>query len=261
MNLIKELIPINNKIVWITLITPGYIKYAQNFFKTLYLNKIDFKVLVFCSSDECIDALKEFSSAVCIKIAPAADETNLMKWGEQAYKEICFQKLDVLSSVLNLISEDKKIDALGYIDTDTIMLKNISNIFFEHLNQYPDVDVFAQCDEGGEECSNHSNCLCLCAGVILFRNKLSLDILFKYKKEEMCFFNNNDQEFICKLLRHNKHIKHRTISKKIILNGLNKYVKRHSNDLPATACLLHFNYMVGETKITNMKKRGVWILD
>lgn len=260
MFLTKESLPANNKIVWITLITPGFIEYAQNFFKTLQKNQIDFKVVVFCTSDECVEALKEFPSAVCVNIESNVRENNLMKWGDQSYKEICFQKLDVLSLILNLISGDSRFDAVGYIDTDTIMLKDISKVFSEHLKQYPEVDIFAQCDEGGEECFDHEKCLVLCAGLILFRNKPQLNDLFAYRKEDMGNFNNNDQEFLCKQLKGCKHILHRTISKQILLNGQHKYVRRHSNELPSTATLLHFNYMIGETKISNMKKRGVWLL-
>lgn len=260
MFLTKGSLPTNNKIVWITLITPGFIEYAQNFFKSLQKNQIDFKVVVFCTTKECIEALKEFPSAVCINVETEVKEHSLMKWGDESYKQICFQKLDVLSTILELIHGDNNFDAVGYIDTDTIMINDISVIFSEQLQQYPNVDVFAQCDEGGEECFSHENCLVLCTGAIVFRNKINLiENLLTYKNEDV-FTNSGDQEFLCKQLKRCKHILHRTISKQILLNGQHKYVRRHSNELPSTASLLHFNYMIGETKISNMKKRGVWLL-
>jgi hypothetical protein len=258
MKLNKKELPLNNKIVWITLITPGFINYAQNFFKTLKLNKIDFKVIVFCTSTQCMEALKEFPSAKCVVLDTNYKQETLI-YGEADYRKAVFQKLDLMSYILNLISEDKEFEGLGFIDTDVIMLKDISVLFHDYLQQYKEIDIFAQCDEGSEECSNHQNCVWLNTGCIVFRNKLSLDKFFKYTEKDI-EENKGNQGFFCNLLKKYKDVKHLTISKQILLNGKNKYVRRHSNDLPSNAHLLHFNYMSNLDKPANMKKRGVWVV-
>lgn len=258
MYLKKESLPTNSKIVWITLITPGFIKYAQNFFKTLQLNQINFKVLVFCSCLECVEALKDFPLAQCVVVDTNYKQETLI-YGEAEYRKVVFQKFDIMSYILNLINGDKNFEGLGFIDMDVIMLKDISSLFYDYLQKYTEIDIFAQCDEGEQECSNHENCVWLNTGCIVFRNKLLLDKFFKHTEKDIQQ-NQGNQSFFCKLLKKYKDIKHLTISKQILLNGKNKYVRRHSNDLPANAHLLHFNYMFDKDKIPNMKKRGVWVV-
>lgn len=257
-NLNTNNLPTNNKIVWITLITPGFIKYAQNFFKTLELAQIDFKVLVFCTSIECAQSLENFSSATCVLVDGDYKQDTLI-YGEESYRRAVFQKLDLMSHILNLICKNDNFLGFGFIDMDVVMLKDISILFYNQLRQNEGVDIFAQCDEGSEECSNHENCVWLNTGCIVFRNKIMLDKFFKYTEKDI-EQNCGNQGFFCALLKKYKDVKHLTLSKHILLNGKNKYVRRHSNDLPLNAHLLHFNYMSNSDKPSNMKKRGVWLI-
>jgi hypothetical protein len=126
-------------------------------------------------------------------------------------------------------------------------------VMINAMDENPDIDVFSQCDELGLTCSNPIACRTICSGVIVFRNKPSLMPLFVYDEASMS--RKGDQDHMLHALRRQKQTC-RTIPKHVMPNG--SFLKEAG--IPSTACLVHFNCMVGNKKEASMRKHGVWYI-
>jgi len=152
------------------------------------------------------------------------------------------------------------VKAVGFIDTDIILLKDPTPVMMEKMTKYKRINIFSQCDENGGingNCSNNMNCPCLCSGVLVFRNIKDNYPLFLYKDQDvqtyMC-----DQHFLLHTFRKHGAVC-MTVEKNVLLNGSYPGVKSDVPlVLPESACLIHFNWMVGHEKKACMKRHGMW---
>lgn len=246
-------------LIWITLINYGYINYTKNFLKSMEKSKSTFKLIVFCIDTQTYEELKNCDNCICLHTDFLYDRglaSDFKVWEEKDYKKIVFAKLDVILYTLKN-TYDMGIEAVGYIDTDIVLFSDPTIIMLEAMNQNKDINIFSQCDEGGKTCSNKIDCQNICSGVIVFRNNKSLYHIFEYTSEDINKFC-TDQHFLTSNLK-KLNIICLTIDKNIFLNGSYFHIN-HSNIFPDSACLIHFNYMVGNQKQRKMIEQNVWYI-
>jgi hypothetical protein len=244
------------KVIWFTMINKGYVDYTKNFLKSMKKSGCKFKLIVYCLDTQAMDDLKDYDNCECIKFdMKKSMSTNMSKWATKEYKQIVFAKVDAMQKTLQKYP-DKPV---GYIDTDIVLVSDPTPIILDSMQKHPDVDIFAQCDESAPQCKNHSDCPSICSGVIVFRKPLP-DHIFKYTNEDINKFQ-GDQDFLLDKFNTNG-IKTLTIDKNVFLNGSYEGIQSGSPvTLPKKACLVHFNWMVGDQKVKRMKEQEMWYLE
>jgi len=256
-----KLYDLNEDLIWVTFINYGYIHYTKNFLKSMEKNKITFKLIVFCNDDKTYDELESNPQCICIKtdFLKTKFSDTFTIWGKSDYIRICFAKLDVILYALKE-TYDIGVKAVGYIDTDVFLFSDPTPVMVETMKAHKDIQVFGQCDEGlGTHCSNPRNCLCMCAGVMVFRNNPELYPIFSYTEQNVRSFA-SDQHYLDAVFKRDK-IPRLTIERKSMPNGTFYPNLRQSRIVfDPEPCLLHFNYMVGHQKEQAMRLQGLWLL-
>lgn len=250
-------------LVWITLINYGYINYTKNFLKSMEINSCRFKLIVYCLDKKTMEELKDYDNALCFDASYFTREdisSDLSDFSSINFKKICFLKLDAIKYTLELCNK-YGIWAVGYIDTDVILFKNPTDIIIRTMVSDKNISVIGQCDEDfyKHKCSNPRGCPHMCAGIMVFRTG-SIDFsIFNYSNEDIEMYNNNDQEYLNSYIFIKHNIQRITIPKDVFLNGAYPGIKENLI-IPETACLIHYNYMIGSEKEFFMKKNGMWYL-
>jgi hypothetical protein len=250
----------NNNIKWITMINYGYIDFTRNFLESMKYHNSSFPLTVYCLDKKTMESLKGYSNVTCIDTSLIIDnKTNdtFCQWGQGDYRTLCFYKLDVVSHALKNNSNT----VIGYIDTDIIVLKNPTQTVIRYLNEYPEINLFSQCDESNNlrSCSEPTRCPNLCAGICIFRNNPITFDLVDYKKRDISK-NITDQDYLLQICNKN-NIKRITIERSIFLNGSYPGVNNMTQlILPDSAELIHYNYIIGKNKIMFMQKNKMWYI-
>jgi hypothetical protein len=254
----------NLDLLWITLINYGYIDYTKNFLKSMELSNSNFKLLIYCLDNETLEELKHYKNCVCIsadvftKKYQKNFEKKMVVWQEKEYKELVFLKLDAILYTLQE-SRSLNIKSVGYIDTDIVLLSDPTTLMIKIMKQQTSINVFAQCDEDRRLCSNRLNCPAFCSGVIVFRNIPELDKYFIYNNQHINMVT-SDQMFLCYMFKQFK-IKVLIIDKNIFLNGTYPGIREgFPVKLPKEACLIHFNWLIGDNKKIKMKEQNMWYI-
>ena len=247
----------SQKIVWITLINKGYIDFTKNFLMSIKNHCItDFELVIYCIDDESFNTFNDNELCFCIRIENSLP-LELQTWGLAGYKEIVFTKLDV---ILSTLKNNEKHVAVGFIDTDIVLFSNPTDIFIAAMNDVPEVPIFCQCDEGGNDniCTNRRKCANICSGLIVFRNYENLYPLFDYSNVDIQMYD-SDQHFLNEKLQE-LNISVHTIDKYICCNGQYPELQYKKVDFPTHTCSVHFNYMVGFEKVEKMKLQNLWFI-
>lgn len=256
---------LDKSLVWITLINHGYVDYTKNFLIAMEKAQIDMTLVVYCTDAKSMTELAGHARCICLDAQPfltSALPTDLKEWEDIDYKRITFAKLDAIRYTLHQ-TRPLGVQAVGFIDTDIILLKDPTPVFLRHMAAFTNIAIFSQCDENGGingRCSNRLQCPCLCSGVIVFRNTSAIDPLLAYDESDITRFMCDQHFLLHNFRRHGATCL--TLEKDVLLNGSFPGVK---SDVPLivpdSACLIHFNWMVGHEKRATMKKRGMWYVD
>ena len=220
------------------------------------------KLYIYCINfDKCYEELKEFDNCVCLNAelflkTQIGDAMSV--WAQMAYKQLVFCKLDAIKYTL-MNTHSKGIKAVGYIDTDIIVLYSPSDIIMKYMSVFPNISIFSQCDEI-LKCSDIRNCGNICSGAIVFKNNPDYYHIFDYTDIDIHRFM-GDQDFLLSKLRASG-IKTITIDKNIFINGTYPGIKPDSGNLilKPQASLIHFNWLVGNDKQKQMRRLGMWFL-
>ena len=250
-------------LIWITLINYGYIHFTKNFLMSLKKYGVNMKLYVYCINlEKCYNELKEFDNCVCLNaevfLKKKVDE-RLVVWEQMSYKQLVFCKLDTIKYALKT-GYHKGIKAVGYIDTDIIVLSNPTDIIKKYMAICPpNVSIFAQCDEL-LKCRNIINCRNICSGAIVFKNIPDNYHIFDYTDMDIERFM-GDQDFLLFKIKASG-IKFITIDNNIFINGTYPGIKPGSGKLVLLkeASLIHFNWLIGEDKEKQMRRLGMWFL-
>jgi len=250
-------------LVWITLINYGYIHYTKNFLKSMEVNSCPFKLIVYCLDKKTMEELKDYDNAICFDASYFTTEdlsSNLSDFSSINFKKLCFLKLDAIKYTLELCNR-YGIWAVGYIDTDVILFKNPTDIIIRTMVSDINITVIGQCDEDfdNDRCSNPRGCPHMCAGIMVFRTGSTDFSIFNYSSGDIEMYDNNDQEYLNSYIFIKHNIQRITIPKDVFLNGTYPGIK-DDLILPESACLIHYNYMVGSEKEFYMRENLMWYI-
>jgi len=245
-------------IVWVTIINNGYVDFTKNFIESMKRNNCVFPLVVYCTDNESMNALKGYTGITCINAMPFLKfkmTQSLSTWQTIDYKRLVFAKLDAIKYALS----QYKNSYIGYIDMDIVMLKNPEITIMNTFKSNPNAVFVSQCDEPKLQCSNTQNCQHFCSGVIVFKNLSIVNKLLDYNENDVMALT-GDQHYLLNMA--NKYnVNHITVDKNMFLNG--KYPGVNNDtllELPNIAELIHYNYLVGEHKVTFMKKNNMWYI-
>ena len=246
-------------IEWITLINAGYIDFTRNFIESMKRNNCMFPLTVYCTDNESMISLQEYSNVRCIDaklFLKFEVSESLTSWGQIDYKKLVFAKLDAIKYAMTQYPKSY----IGYIDTDIILFKNPTNTILKTFQSNSDAIFVSQCDEPKTQCSNSDNCQHFCSGVIVFKNVDIVNKLLDYTPNDVMTLS-GDQHYLLNMA--NKYnIRHITVDKNIFLNGTYPGVNNLNIPLivPPLADLIHYNYLVGNNKIKLMQKNNMWFI-
>lgn len=257
-----DLSVLNKKLIWITMINSGYVPYAKNFMKSMEKANVSFKLVVFCLDKQAFDQLQGIEQCICVLVDFLHSDfsSDFKKWAEVEYKQIVFAKLDIILHALKT-TYSKGVEAIGYIDTDIFLFSDPTAIMLREMELNADVNIFCQCDEYMQECSNKTSknsCKNVCSGVIVFRNKPEIYHLFKYDNDDVLREHGDQQMLLTSLQKYN--IPFHTIDNNIMPNGSYYPIQFKKIPFNSTTCLIHFNYLQGHEKERIMRMQGLWLI-
>ena len=157
--------------------------------------------------------------------------------------------------LLNIFSEDETIEKCMYLDGDIAIYKNIADDIKQRLDTSP---LWMPCDEQVFECSNPSACPNVCTGLIGYKHgfdrgifKITDEVKWSSKPEDQVWVNNAIQE---------KNIPYNVLPRELYPNGSRLSKTNVNPELKEKAYCMHYNYRVGDSKKTDMKRFGDWHL-
>jgi hypothetical protein len=256
----KHMKHLNIELIWITLINKGYIDFAKNFIINNEKKNIHFPLIIFCTDDESYNELSNYN-CITIRMNFRYEVTKgYSDYYNNEYKKIVFNKLDaILYTLKNTYNLNVK--SIGYIDTDIILFSDPSVVYSNEMYNHPDINIFAQCDEYSNICTDKLNCPYICSGAIVFRNLPEIYSIFDYSNFNINDYNGGDQDLLLEKIKKN-NFKYMTIDKNIVRNGgnYNSHEYKNSKINFDNICLMHFNHCVGDEKKNIMKLNDLWYL-
>jgi len=247
-----------------TIVNSGYKFFALNFLKRWKQLNISDEILFVCTDQEVFNFLRKYN-ARCV-LNEQGISKNLEVWYTSSYRNIAFKKLDLTKDILLKYRNDY--EYITYIDTDIWMNVN----FLDNINvilKNNDFDIIFQDGEdylrnSDESCELINNtliqkrpCINYCTGFMCFNTKKlnSIINLFNYTNEDVIKHTGN-QIFMNKKLQIIPNIKKFVLPKVKFLN----FSTTRFESIP-DYWALHYNFLIGYSKIYYMKKYKHWLLE
>jgi len=226
-------------LVW-TLTTSGYKFLTLNLYRHLQAAKVPWKLAIVCA-DHPSYRFFQMEGIPCILYSKAQRETlgKLLLFGSKPFQEINLVKLDIL----NTFASRSTIETCVYIDGDIVVKADFLPDIRARLDKTP---LLFQCDEQKTCEAPCKNC---CTGLIAWKSGHDGGI-FKVTDKASWAAAPEDQRWVNSRLQ----IPYDTLPRELYPNGV--FVDAQ----PPNFLLLHYNWMVGNTKISKMKKYGHWIV-
>jgi hypothetical protein len=152
-----------------------------------------------------------------------------------------------------------------YLDGDVVALTDhLERSLVQPYEQQRGWDIVCQCDENignDKACAADARrgvelCPNMCTGVMLLRNSARLRCMLEYDRHVpiavLNGFDNNDQTYI-NMCYNQGALVCLTFPRHVCPNGL------FASAIPAGAALLHYNFMVGPEKRSNMQRNKHWL--
>lgn len=238
---VRRFLDSSGTLVW-TLTTNGYKYLTLNLIKHLERQKVSWRLLVVCA-DRASYRFFQTESIPCILYKQKQQQqetTSILLFGSKPFQDINRVKLDILHEFAN----NKDIHTCVYMDGDIVVFRDFLPDILERLAYSP---LLFQCDDHEPDV-----CKGICTGFLAFRQgadqgcfALTDSLLWRETPE--------DQVYVSKVLEQ-KSIPFALLPRGLYPNGVFlKYV-------PKEAYILHYNHMVGNIKVVQMKATKQWII-
>ena len=156
-------------------------------------------------------------------------------------------------SLLHKFSQDPNIQRCIYLDGDIAVYKDIVGDLCQRLTGS---DVLAQCDEQGQTCSGE--CPNFCTGILAWNHgadkgcfRITDMLKWSEKPEDQVWVNGSVKECGTQVT---------ILPRDEYPNGARLTLTHTTPELKEKAFCLHYNYRVGESKKSDMKRFGDWHL-
>jgi lipopolysaccharide biosynthesis glycosyltransferase len=235
-----------------TLTSNGYKYLTWNFVNKWRVAAPNHPICVVCADKPSYQFLqREGISCILYDNALSDFGPQIVPFGSKQFSTLNRLKL----KLLDIFANDANITSCLYIDGDIIVYKDIVQDIKERLKEFP---FWAQCDEKEFDCNSPEGCLNLCSGLIAWSHgadkgvfKITDETIWSSKPEDQVWFNYALKKDAVKCL---------SLPRDLYPNGA-RVTKTHTNlDLKHQAICLHYNYRVGDSKKSDMKRFGDWTL-
>jgi hypothetical protein len=179
---------------------------------------------------------------------------QVVPFGSRQFSILNKMKLNLLDT----FAQDAAIQHCIYLDGDIVVYKNIVEYLLQGFSEGRTFQV--QCDEQKHECSKAENVFCpnFCTGIIAFSHgadvgcfKITDAVRWSDKPEDQVWVNASTM-----LLGVSISI----LPRDLFPNGARASLTMGDPVLKEKAMLLHYNYRVGDSKKSDMKRFGDWLL-
>lgn len=243
---------VHDRTIYVTYTNHGYIDYTTNLYESCQLAKVPWKLMIIAMDKQAHETLA--AKSISSELYEIDCCTEYQDYMAPAFKSICYFKFDILKMLMMKYKTLGTVDHIVYIDGDIWVQRDFST----ELTPYKIAgnDITFQCDEGTtHDCKKP--CKYTCNGFMMLSlvNNFELVInLLDYKKNPMWQCYKHDQDYTYYQLPHSG-IKYDTMDRTIFPNGYHARVK----SIPSNYHMLHYNWLIGDEKIENMKTNGHWI--
>jgi hypothetical protein len=180
---------------------------------------------------------------------------QIVPFGSRQFSVLNRLKLRLLTA----FASDSTVQQCLYLDGDIIVYKDIVVDIKERLQEAP---LLFQCDEKQSDCSSIStriSCPNVCTGLIAWNHGGIDKSIFQISDEAVWSEKPEDQVWVNYMLR-TKQIPVSVLSRILYPNGARVSLTKNTPELAKKAICLHYNYRVGGTKKSDMKRFGDWCL-
>jgi hypothetical protein len=237
----------NETLIW-TLTTSGYKFYTLNLVRHLQAAKVPWKLAVICA-DKPVYRFFRNEGIPCILYEKAQGDSTgqMLLFGSKPFQEINLVKLDILAT----FAARPEIKTCIYLDGDVVVTRDFVPDIVTRLEETP---LLFQCDEQRRDpCTRPcKNC---CTGLIAFLHGHDGGI-FKVTDRPTWLQAPEDQRWVNTQLQI-KQIPYDTLQRDLYPNGV--FSEGWKTECPQFS-ILHYNWLVGPSKLARMKKNGHWIL-
>lgn len=234
-------------LVW-TLTTSGYKFYTLNLVRHLEAAKVPWKLAIVCA-DKPVYRFFRNEGIPCVLYEKAQSESpgQMLLFGSKPFQEINLVKLDILASFV----ARPEIKHCIYLDGDVVVTRDFVPDIMARLQETP---LLFQCDEQ-RKTACEKPCRNCCTGLIAFSHGVDAGI-FKVTDKAAWSAAPEDQRFVNTQIQ-TKGLSYDTLPRELYPNGV--FSEGWKTECPQFS-ILHYNWLVGPSKLARMKKNGHWIL-
>jgi hypothetical protein len=252
MNIDSFIEPNSQTLIW-TLTSHGYQFLTWNLVKCLEKLKVPWKLCVICADNASYDFMRREG------ISAIKASTQLPDFGNEIspFGSGNFQRLNLLKlKLLHSFASETRILNCVYLDGDIAIYKNFLPDILWRLNRD---SLLFQCDEQKRDivCGTNS-CPWVCTGFIAW--KIGYDGgIFNMNDKDKWLEKPEDEAWVNHKLKE-RSVPFRALPRNLYPNGTFVSLVGAEEVSERTAYLLHYNYRVGNQKISDMKRFGDWHL-
>lgn len=226
-------------LVW-TLTTSGYKYLTLNLYRHLEKAGCPWKLAIVCADRDSYVFFQGQGISCLLYPVSSIAHPSLLLFGSKSFEQINLIKLEVLNAFANT----PEIQRCIYMDGDIVVARDFVPDILGRLEQTP---LLFQCDEQ-TTCSNPcTNC---CTGLIAWSQGADQGI-FKMDNKALWLIKPEDQVWVNRKLA---TIPYAALPRNLYPNGT------FTSAPPEAMFLIHYNHLVGTTKILKMKRNDHWII-
>ena len=238
-----------------TLTSNGYKFMTLNLVRHLQARKVPWKLCVVCADASSYRFLSG-EGVPCVKLAALLPDSApvIAPFGTKDFQTLNKKKLECLSS----FASNPAVKYGVYLDGDIAVYKNFLP---DLLNRLDAGNLYLQCDEKTRVDCTGTPCPNACSGFIAWKYGVNTAIFSLSGPEAQKVWKDQpeDQIFINRMM-HQHGVEFSTLPRDLYPNGSFASLFAPESPKKDVAYILHYNYLVGQSKQQKMKQNGDWLL-
>lgn len=236
---IQKFLDTSGTLVW-TLTTNGYKYLTLNLVRHLERVKVPWRLMIVCADRASFRFFQTEGIPSVLYPNYLQETSRMLVFETKPFQDINRIKLDILHK----FAQAPEIQTCIYLDGDVVVFRDFVSDILERLNQTP---LLFQCDDFDPQ--THKG---ICTGFLAFRHGAEKGV---FALTDMAVWRERpeDQVYVAKMLEKNT-IPFTLLPRNLYPNGV--FVKGR----PEEAYLLHYNHIVGNTKVIQMRATKQWII-
>tara|TARA_B100001057_G_C22590545_1_gene848802 strand:+ start:143 stop:850 length:708 start_codon:yes stop_codon:yes gene_type:complete len=233
----------NNQFTAITFTSSGYIDISYNLIMSIKRNNVPINLKLYCLDIESFKFFEEKNEETFLLEDESSFSYKLMKQNDSDFGELMLKKFFIIHK--NLLEDTNVL----YVDGDIVLKKDFTK-YFESLLLKNDI-VFQN-----DKRPSKPNQINVCAGFMLIKSNKKMIKFFDPEKipiKKIVNYKTHDQTHLNKSLA---KFKYTILPLQHFPNGPYFYENYNKID----PFMVHFNYILGEDKISRMKELNEWYL-